>query len=118
MKRWAATVPTVDGVPAELTDRDADVWHNDATYRGYMAERGYQLSVSDRLDTLHRSRRHVSRNGDAVRRLRRRFVQRSDWSENSGANMRRYHSARRCLATFARTVLCRLPLECPSCRSP
>lgn len=42
----------VGGVPAELVDRDADVWHDAVAYRSYMARHGYLLDVGTRLDDL------------------------------------------------------------------
>lgn len=42
--------PTLtSGVPAELADRDAAVWHDHAEYVAYMDAHGYALSIRDRF---------------------------------------------------------------------
>jgi hypothetical protein len=40
----------IDGVPPELIDPSAVVWTDPEAHRDYMADRGYQLSVRDRLE--------------------------------------------------------------------
>jgi hypothetical protein len=36
-------------VPVELTDPDAQVWHDQATYLAYMADRGWSVPARDRF---------------------------------------------------------------------
>ncbi len=50
MKRRARPRPAIAaGVPAELGNPDDPVWHNQAAYRAYMAERGWRLPASERF---------------------------------------------------------------------
>jgi hypothetical protein len=39
----------VDGVPVELTDPDAEVWHDQAQHLAYMADRGWPVPARDRF---------------------------------------------------------------------
>jgi hypothetical protein len=49
MKRRAKTVAAVAGVPVELVDLDAPVWHDQAAYHVYMVGNGWSLPAAERM---------------------------------------------------------------------
>jgi hypothetical protein len=49
MKRRTKTLTTAAGVPVELADRDALVWHDQDAYRAYMAAAGWSMPSAERM---------------------------------------------------------------------